>query len=143
VRNPWPQFKRAGRHLDDAPDVVGDVVAEGCLSDFRVALAGIAAVVVIGGLVLLLLFLWELFLFAVVAALWELLVVVLLVAAGLIARFALRHPWTVQATHPDGRVFEWRVRGFGRSKSFVRMAQARVDAGWQPDQIDESHLAED
>jgi hypothetical protein len=80
-------------------------------------------------------FLWELFLFALLAALGELLLLVVLVVVGVVARVVLRHPWTVQATHTDGRAHAWEVRGFRQSKRFVTYAQRGLDRGRQPEEI--------
>jgi hypothetical protein len=130
-------FRGRRRERVDAGDVAGEL-AHGCAPDELVIIGLVVFLAIV-----LFVFVWELFLFAVVAALWELLVLVLLVVAGTVARFVLRHPWIVEARHTDGRQFEWQVRGFGRSKRFVRMARERLAAGWRPDQIDESQLAEE
>lgn len=98
---------------------------------------------VLGVVVVLFVFLWELFLFAVLAALGELVLLVLLASAGLVGRVLLRHPWTVEAVHRDGRRREWQVRGLRRSERFAAMARQRLDAGWPPDRIDESDLTEE
>jgi hypothetical protein len=118
---PRDQVRGAG----DAADFAG-----GCLPEEigMIVIVSLVAFVVVA-------FLWELFLFALLAALGELLLLVMLVVAGVVARVMLRHPWTVQATHADGRVHVWPVRGFQQSKRFVIYAQRGLDRGRTPEEI--------
>jgi hypothetical protein len=134
VRNPIPKRWRR-KELSPTEDAAAEL-AGGCL-DAELGLIILAFVIV----VLLAVFLWELVVFSIVAALGELLLIVLVVVAGVIARVVLRHPWTVHARHIDGREVEWHIRGFRRSKRFAAFAEERLRAGWPPEQIDESQLA--
>jgi hypothetical protein len=130
VRNPL-RFFRDSRTRDQHPRKSDAAdLAEGCAPDefVLIALGAFVAFVIF-------IFLWELFLFALLAALGELLLLVLLVVVGVVARVVLRHPWTVQATHADGRMYVWQVRGFRQSKRFVTYAQQGLDRGRDPDEI--------
>jgi hypothetical protein len=99
IRSPVRFFGKPRDQLRGAGDAAD--VASGCLPE-EVGLLVVAVLLA----VVVFVFLWELFLFAMLAALGGPLLLVALVVVGSVARVVLRHPWTVQATHADGRVPE-------------------------------------
>ena len=66
----------------------------------------------------------------------ELIIVGVFLAAGLIARTALRQPWVVQASSTEplssGRQLEWRVRGWRRSGKLIARIASDLSAGREP-----------
>ena len=129
VRNPLDALSDRPSNQKDRTADAADI-APGCFPD-EIGLA----ILIFAIWLVVFAFLWELFLFALLAALGELLLLVILVIAGVVARVVLRHPWTVQATHTDGRTHAWEVRGFRQSKRFVTYAQRGLDRGRDPDEI--------
>jgi hypothetical protein len=52
--------------------------------------------------------------------------------AGIVARFLLGRPWSVEAVSSSGERREWKVRGFGGAGQLRDSLQAEFDAGLDP-----------
>ncbi|HEX2040128.1 MAG TPA: hypothetical protein VHF47_10400 [Acidimicrobiales bacterium] len=126
VRRVWlPWRPRWRRPRADSTDL-NLVDPSGCLDDTVGAVVAIVA-----GVVLAVLFV--IFVVPVLITLFEVALVLLLAAAGAMARIVLRRPWVVEATPATGSgCFRWKVVGWRRSGEVVDEVARRLAAGERP-----------
>lgn len=68
----------------------------------------------------------------------ELVVLLVIAAAGIVGRLLFRRPWTVRARNSD-RQLEWKVRGWRASGDIVDEVARRIVAGDDPSQLESGH----
>jgi hypothetical protein len=83
---------------------LGDIAGEGCIATLEDVAVGL--VLVVGALVLFVVVV------PLLAALVDLVVLLLVALVGLGARIVFRRPWIVEARADDGTVHRWRVVGW-------------------------------
>jgi hypothetical protein len=126
VRPRWrigPEIRFRRRRDDGGVDGLPD------LGDLGAADEAAGAIVLVLGLVVLavlaVVFVWPLLALAV-----ELLIALILVLAGLVARIVLRRPWIVEASTPGGASrLRYRVRGYRAMRRVCAELADRLAAG--------------
>lgn len=117
----WGRFRHRNRRVRRRTSELGDVPDPGCVGDLGETIAVFVVVVV---MVLFLALVGLPFLIA----LGELLLVVLLAAAGLVGRVLFRRPWTVDAVGPDGQHNVWAIVGWRASGAARALIADRLRA---------------
>jgi hypothetical protein len=120
----WSRLRRRSRQSTKHAEMAGDVSLYSAfvVDDFAVVVRWIVIVVVATVLIVVSAF----------AAVVEIALLVLLVLVGILTRFLLDRPWTIEATPDDGEALTWQATGWRSSGERLGQIIALLQSGITP-----------
>ncbi|HYJ66778.1 MAG TPA: hypothetical protein VEX15_03870 [Nocardioidaceae bacterium] len=112
--------RRSTKHAETAGDV--SLFTAFIVDDFAVVVRWVVIVVVATLLIVLSAF----------AAIVEVALLVLLVLVGILTRFLLDRPWTIEATPDDGEALKWQATGWRSSAERLSQVATLLESGITP-----------